>query len=126
MSRLLPLQELNTDWVTTEFDNPNALKKYYDLMLAVLRVINAVVVARGAQNEQSTYQALTFLKENRNTMVSIFKRSVNVGLAKDVGEDLNDLVDCFTVLVEMTGFLQVSFWHLSCPLTFTNTDRQAA
>ncbi|KAF2112983.1 nucleoporin Nup186/Nup192/Nup205 [Lophiotrema nucula] len=89
-----------------EFDNPNALKKYYDLMLAVLRVINAVVVARGAQNEQSTYQALTFLKENRNTMVSIFKRSVNVGLAKDVGEDLNDLVDCFTVLVEMTGFLQ--------------------
>lgn len=90
-----------------EFDNPNALKKYYDLMLAVLRVINAAVIARGRQNEQTIYLAREFLKESRHSMVAIFKRSVNIG-AKEGGEDLVDLVDCFTVLVDFSGFLQVS------------------
>jgi nuclear pore complex protein Nup205 len=95
-----------------EFDNPNALKKYYELMLAVLRVINAAVIARGRQNDQTIFQAREFLKESRHSMVAIFKRSVNVGagLGQDetLKKDLIDLVDCFTVLVEMTGFLEVS------------------
>jgi nuclear pore complex protein Nup205 len=94
-----------------EFDNPNALKKYYELMLAVLRVINAAVIARGRQNDQTIFQAREFLKENRHSMVAIFKRSVNVGVGSTQvlgdAEDLGDLVDCFTVLVEITGFLQV-------------------
>ncbi|KAF2797349.1 hypothetical protein K505DRAFT_235707 [Melanomma pulvis-pyrius CBS 109.77] len=93
-----------------EFDNPNALKKYYELMLAVLRVINAAVIARGRQNDQTIFQAREFLKENRHSMVAIFKRSVNVGVGatQDMGAagDLSDLVDCFTVLVDITGFLQ--------------------
>ncbi|ORY15343.1 nucleoporin Nup186/Nup192/Nup205 [Clohesyomyces aquaticus] len=92
-----------------EFDNPDALKKYYDLMLAVLRVINAAVIARGRQNDQTVFQAREFLKENRHSMVAIFKRSVNVGVGGvngGVGEDLMDLVDCFTVLVEITGYLE--------------------
>jgi nuclear pore complex protein Nup205 len=95
-----------------EFDNPNALKKYYELMLAVLRVINAAVIARGRQNDQTVFQAREFLKDSRHSMVAIFKRSVNVGagLGQDekVVKDLVELVDCFTVLVEMTGFLEVS------------------
>lgn len=91
-----------------EFDNPDALKKFFDLMLAVLRVINAAVIARGRHNEQTVFQAREFLKENRHSMVSIFKRSVNVGVGREVGEDLADLVDCFTVLVDFTGFLEVS------------------
>ncbi|PSN65951.1 hypothetical protein BS50DRAFT_401890 [Corynespora cassiicola Philippines] len=93
-----------------EFDNPDALKKYYELMLSVLRVINAAVIARGRQNDQTVFQAREFLKENRHSMVAIFKRSVNVGSGQDVGaqRDLADLVDCFTVLVEITGFLEVS------------------
>ncbi|KAF2651418.1 hypothetical protein K491DRAFT_781868 [Lophiostoma macrostomum CBS 122681] len=103
-----------------EFDNPDALTKYYDLMLSVLRVINAAVIARGRQNEQTIFQAREFLKESRHSMVAIFKRSVNVGvggmrngngtigLGEAVGlkEDLTDLVDCFTVLVDFTGFLE--------------------
>ncbi|KAF2011390.1 hypothetical protein BU24DRAFT_376521 [Aaosphaeria arxii CBS 175.79] len=90
-----------------EFDNPNALHRYFDLMLSILRVINAAVIARGRQNEQTIFQAREFLKENRQSMVSIFKRSVNIGAIKDgVNEDLSDLVDCWTVLVEITGFLQ--------------------
>jgi nuclear pore complex protein Nup205 len=80
-------------------------------MLAVLRVINAAVIARGRQNEQTVFQAREFLKENRASMVAIFKRSVNVGAAKGVEEDLADLVDCFTVLVDFTGFLEVSCYR---------------
>jgi nuclear pore complex protein Nup205 len=93
-----------------EFDDPKALKKYYELMLSVLRVINAAVIARGRQNDQTVFQAREFLKENRHSMVSIFKRSVNVGAGQhsEAQQDLVDLVDCWTVLVEVTGFLEVS------------------
>jgi nuclear pore complex protein Nup205 len=95
-----------------EFDDPNALRKYYELMLSVLRVVNAAVIARGRQNDQTVFQAREFLKDNRHSMVSIFKRSVNLGGSVGVGEVMMglvvDLVDCWTVLVEVTGFLQVS------------------
>ncbi|KAF1969473.1 hypothetical protein BU23DRAFT_539607 [Bimuria novae-zelandiae CBS 107.79] len=93
-----------------EFDDSNALKKYYELMLAVLRVINAAVLARGRNNEQTVYVAREFLKESRHSMVAIFKRSVNVGAGGGqdgvLVQDLSELVDCFTVLVEATGFLE--------------------
>jgi nuclear pore complex protein Nup205 len=92
-----------------EFDDAKALKKYYDLMLSVLRVVNAAVIARGRQNDQTVFQAREFLKENRHSMVAIFKRSVNVGGGQhaEAQQDLVDLVDCWTVLVEVTGFLEV-------------------
>lgn len=98
-----------------EFDNPNALRMYYELMLAVLRVVNAAVIARGRQNDQTVFQAREFLQESRHSMVAIFKRSVNVGagLGQDgaVGRHLADLVDCFTVLVDVTGFLEVRLFY---------------
>jgi nuclear pore complex protein Nup205 len=81
-------------------------------MLALLRIINAAVIARGLSNKQTVQQALGFLKESRTNMVAVFKRSVNVGTAREGGEELSDLVDCFTVLVELTGFLQVSSYPL--------------
>jgi nuclear pore complex protein Nup205 len=105
-----------------EFDNPNALKKYYDLMLNVLRVINAAVIARGRQNDQTVFQAREFLKENRHSMVAMFKRSVNVGGGEkaETEQDLADLVDCWTVLVDITGFLQVSQAIPSLSVAFAN------
>jgi nuclear pore complex protein Nup205 len=92
-----------------EFDDAKALKKYYDLMLSVLRVVNAAVIARGRQNDQTVFQAREFLKENRHSMVAIFKRSVIVGGDQhaETQQDLVDLVDCWTLLVEVTGFLEV-------------------
>jgi nuclear pore complex protein Nup205 len=114
-----------------EFDDPKALKKYYELMLSVLRVINAAVIARGRQNDQTVFQAREFLKENRHSMVSIFKRSVNVGAGQHVEaqQDLVDLVDCWTVLVEVTGFLEVCATTLSrslCLLTDTQYEDQSS
>lgn len=97
-----------------EFDDPNALNKFYGLMLSVLRVINAAVIARGRQNDQTVFQAREFLKDNRHSMVTIFKKSVYVGAGQsgELSQDLVDLVDCWTVLVEITGFLQVSPQHI--------------
>jgi nuclear pore complex protein Nup205 len=94
-----------------DIDNPEALKKYFELMLSVLRVISSAVISRGQKNEQTVYQAREFLKENRHSMVSIFKRSVNLGGVKDIGVDLGELVDCFTLLVEITGFLKYEDEH---------------
>ena len=93
-----------------EFDDANALRKYYGLMLSVLRVINGAVIARGRQNDQTVFQAREFLKDNRHSMVSIFKRSVNVGvgMGEEIQQDIVDLVDCWTILVDITGFLEVS------------------
>jgi nuclear pore complex protein Nup205 len=90
-------------------DDSDALGKYHALMLSVLRVVNTAVLARGRQNDQTVFQAREFVKESRQNMVSIFKRSVNVGAT---GGDASqavvmDLVDCWTVLIDVTGFLQV-------------------
>jgi nuclear pore complex protein Nup205 len=90
-----------------EFDDPRALGKYYGLMLAVLRVVNAAVVARGRQNDQTVFQAREFLRENRHSMVAVFKRSVNAGNT-EFREEVEELLDCWTLLVEVTGFLEVS------------------
>ena len=97
-------------------------------MLSLLRVLNAAVIARGRSNEQTIFAARDFLSNSRNSMVAIFKRSVNVGIGglqggfnsrlgrdeavdeKEVArrrEDLAELVDCWTVMVEVTGFLEV-------------------
>ncbi|KAF2762610.1 nuclear pore complex subunit [Pseudovirgaria hyperparasitica] len=90
-----------------EIDNPHALAKYFDLLLEVLRVINAVVLSRGPQNRGTIAQGREFLKENRNTMVSVFKRNAGVGGVRlDRNIDLDDLVDNFTLLITATGFLE--------------------
>lgn len=98
-----------------EFDNPNALHKYYSLIISLLRVINAIVLSR-EQNHQTKSHGREFLTENRHSMVAIFKRSVSVGApvstsvsnVKDevLREDLAELVDCWTVLVNLTDFLE--------------------
>ena len=44
-------------------ENPEALKKFFDLMLSVLRIINSVVLKN--RNDQTQKLALTFLTENR-------------------------------------------------------------
>jgi nuclear pore complex protein Nup205 len=90
-------------------DDSDALGKYHALMLSVLRVVNTAVLARGRQNDQTVFQAREFVKESRQNMVSIFKRSVNVGATGGGAAQavVMDLVDCWTVLIDVTGFLQV-------------------
>lgn len=94
-----------------EMENADALSNYFDLMLAVLRIINAVVLSRGNQNDQTVKLAREFLSENRGSMVGVFKRHGRVGGLDVVGKgiDLEELVEGFTLLISACGFLEVSF-----------------
>ncbi|KAI9678670.1 MAG: hypothetical protein M1817_005727 [Caeruleum heppii] len=89
-----------------DIDNPDALKKYYELLLSILRIIASVVLSRGPQNQQSIEQARRFLAENRSLLVAVLKRSANIGgLRQDGSGDLDDVVENFVLLVSVTGFL---------------------
>jgi nuclear pore complex protein Nup205 len=94
--------------IFAEFESPEALKRFFDLMLAVLRVINAVVLSKGPQSEQVSRQAREFLSDVRSSVVGIFKRHAKIGLGRaEDGEDLTDLVDNFTILISAVDFLEV-------------------
>ncbi|KAJ5832576.1 hypothetical protein N7474_000887 [Penicillium riverlandense] len=89
-----------------DIDNPDALRKYYDLLLSVIRVIVSAVFSRGIHNEQIKEQTRTFMAENRPCMVGIFKRFARIGDTKaDHHEALCELVKAFMVLVTATDFL---------------------
>lgn len=97
-----------------DIDSPDALTRYYELLLAVLQLIVAVVLSRGAQNAQTIAQARNFLHVNRPLMIGILKRQARIGL-RDVPEGdvstqqvLNDLSELYVLLISSTGFVEVS------------------
>ena len=96
---------------TSEIDNPEALAKYYRLLLSIVRVITSVVISRGPQNEQTIESAKAFLTENRPLVVSMFKRQARIGGVSfdTAGVDIEDLVELFMLLITMTGFLDVCY-----------------
>jgi hypothetical protein len=78
-------------------------------MLAVLRIINAVVLAHGQQHDATIQLARQFLADNRQIVVTVFKRHANIGgLRVEEGMDLGELVDNFTLLLSSTDFMKVS------------------
>lgn len=95
----------------TDIDNPNALRRYYDLLLSVIRVIVSAVFSRGVHNEQIKAQTRAFIAENRPCMVGVFKRFAKIGgdAAADHQDALRELVKSFMALVTATDFLEVRF-----------------
>lgn len=93
--------------ISIDIDNPDALRKYYDLLLSVIRVIVSAVFSRGVHNEQIKAQTLSFIAENRTCMVGIFKRFAKIGgsAAADQQETLCELVKSFMALVTASGFV---------------------
>ncbi|KAL8785073.1 MAG: hypothetical protein Q9213_003578 [Squamulea squamosa] len=88
----------------------SALAKYYTLLLAVIRVIAAVLTSRGQQNAQTMDLTKQFLAENRTLVVSVFKKQAGVGGAAG-GDDeemmgyVDELVELFVLLITRTGFI---------------------
>lgn len=93
-----------------EIDNPEALGKYYRLLVSIARVVTSVVLSRGSQNEQTIESAKSFLVENRALVVAMFKRQARIGGVSfdDAGVDIEELVELFMLLIAMTDFLDVS------------------
>ncbi|KAL8735507.1 MAG: hypothetical protein Q9181_002765 [Wetmoreana brouardii] len=95
------------------FDKPDALAKYYTLLLSILRVIAAAVASRGPQNSQTIDAVKSFLEENRALVVAVFKRQARIGAAVENsvvgggggGVDVEELVELFVMLISVTGFL---------------------
>ncbi|KAJ5107139.1 hypothetical protein N7456_003814 [Penicillium angulare] len=90
-----------------DIDNPDALRKFYDLLLSVLRVIVSAVFSRGIYNEQIKVQTRAFLAENRSCMVGVFKRFAKIGgsAPADHQEILCELVKAFMALITATDYL---------------------
>ena len=92
-----------------EIDNPEALAKYYRLLLSIARVITSIALSRGSQNQQTVESARSFLTENRPLVVATFKRQARIGGVSfdDAGVDIEELVELFMLLIAMTDFLNV-------------------
>ncbi|KAI9801155.1 MAG: hypothetical protein M1825_003429 [Sarcosagium campestre] len=90
-----------------DMDDPHALRKYYELLLWVTRIVSSTVLSRGAQNQQTIDQAKYFLAENRQLMVTVFKSQAKVGSHDTLtGGVLEGLEEQLLVLVRATNFLE--------------------
>ncbi|KAJ5152275.1 hypothetical protein N7492_010570 [Penicillium capsulatum] len=94
--------------VGIEIDNTDALKKYYDLLLCMIRVIVSAVFSRGVHNEQIKLQTRAFLAEHRSCMVGVFKRFAQIGGTTSPAhrEALCELVKSFMALLTATDYLE--------------------
>lgn len=80
-----------------------------------MRVICAALLSRGAHNEQSLEQGRRFLTENRLSILAVLKKSAGLGTGQKASEEsINELAECFMVLINVTGFLDVSYVLLVC------------
>jgi nuclear pore complex protein Nup205 len=72
-------------------------------------VINAAVVSRGEQNEQTLTLGRRFLAENRLSVMTVFKRSMNIGVNESISSDglVDDLAESYMLLITLTGFISV-------------------
>ena len=98
--------------VGLDIDNSAALHHFYRLLSSVLRVIVAVVAARGPSNASTVQQAKSFLTQNRFSMQAVFKRASRVSQIKGAAqqqEDAEDVAEQFGRLIVLTGFLEVSW-----------------
>ena len=101
----------------SEIDNPDALAKYYRLLLFITRIVACIVLVRGPQNTQSIDGGRGFLQDNRALVVAVYKRQVKLGGVSfdDAGINIEELANLFTLLVAMTNFVEVGenrFWLL--------------
>lgn len=95
---------------STGIASSKAVKTHFALLLAVMRVINAAVVSRGEQNEQTLTLGRRFLAENRLSILTVFKRSMNIGVNGSISLDglVDDLAESYMLLITLTGFINVS------------------
>jgi len=94
----------------TDIDGPSSVGKHYNLLSAIMRIICAALLSRGAQNEQSLEQGRRFLAENRLPILAVLKKSAGLGSGVHVPEgSANELAEAFMLLIAVSGFLDVSW-----------------
>ncbi|POS87792.1 hypothetical protein EPUL_001653 [Erysiphe pulchra] len=87
-----------------------AIEKYYSMLVAVMRIICAIVLSRGPQNQQTLNHTRKFLSTNRLSILSILKKSAGLGAKNNTSSDtVNDLTDLILFLISYTGFLEIGY-----------------
>lgn len=95
--------------VGLDIDNPAALREFYKLMSSVLKVVVAVVLTKGPNNNATVQQAKRFLQENRASMQAVFKRTSAVKNTAGPPEvEAVEVAEHFARLLIATGFMEVS------------------
>ncbi|TVY24924.1 Nucleoporin [Lachnellula hyalina] len=89
-----------------DIEGPDVVSKHYSLLAAIMRVVCAALLSRGAQNEQSLEQGRRFLTENRLPILAVLKKSAGLVAGVVVSEQVEDLAESFILLVTFTGFLE--------------------
>lgn len=108
----------------SEIENPDSLQRFYDLLRSVLRVINAVVLSRGPQNTQTVKLAQQFVTTNRASIVAVLKRHAKIGgVHANSSGDLDDLVDCYVLLLTTSKFLEVILGFVPCSPTPNHSNK---
>ena len=104
-------------------DNPEALHQYHILLLYMAKIVTSIVLSQGPQNQQTLKQARAFLVENRASVVAILKRRAKLGRSRfeEYEEEvLEELVECYVLLISCTDFLEVCCTYLDVPFSRSN------
>jgi nuclear pore complex protein Nup205 len=92
-----------------DIDDDIAIEKHYQLLAALMRVICAVLLSRGSQNEQTLDQGRIFLNENRLSILAVLKKSAGIGAGAGISEpSVDELAESYMLLMSVSGFLDVS------------------
>jgi nuclear pore complex protein Nup205 len=92
-----------------EINADDAMDKHYELLASLMRVICAVVLSRGSQNEQTLDHGRAFLLENRLSVLAVLKKSAGIGTGSDSPrQSIDELAESYMLLMSVTGFLDVS------------------
>lgn len=103
--------------INPDIEDPDAAGKLYELLVAIARVICAVVLSRGPQNEQTLDQARKFLAENRLSVLTVLKKSAGLAAsAHGSMKSTEELADSYTLLMSLSGFIDVSISSSREPL----------
>jgi len=79
-----------------------------------MRVICAIVLSRGPENEQTLDLGRTFLTDNKLSGIAVLKKSAGIGTHGEVSaQSVAELADSYMLLMSITGFLDVSNPFLS-------------
>lgn len=91
--------------------DPNAIGKYYELVLGIIRVVTCCILSKGPQNEQMIKLGRKFLDETKNVAMTVFKRHANIGGVKreSVSREFKELTELFVLLMSLTGYIEVRF-----------------
>lgn len=98
-----------------DIDNTEALREFYRLLTAVLRILVAILVGRGPGDGGTMQSVRKFLSDNRMSMTAVFKL-----LSRQEKEDSGMRADAQAIadelgrLIYITGFLEVRSHHHEC------------